>query len=312
MFGIDLHLHLDGAMPLPLIRELAKERDLIPKGKRVEDLVQAGAGCSNLQEFLNCFKLMEELLKEPAALERCAYELVRTLAGQGLGYAEIRFNPFLFTSEKMKEDEAVESVLRGMYRGSREESFKCGAILCALVHASDEENRRVLELAKEYRSKGVVGFDLAGPEGLVPMEHFRPLFREAADASIPFTIHAGECGDPDNIKTAVSFGAKRIGHGTAAIQSRETMNLLRREGVTLEVCVTSNVQTHAVNSLAEHPIRRFFDEGIRVTFNTDDMTVSGITLQSEADLLMREFGFDSGELEQMEKYALEAAFASDL
>lgn len=114
---------------------------------------------------------------------------------------------------------------------------------------------------------------------------FRPLFDKAARAGLLFTVHAGECGDPKNNETAVSFGARRIGHGTAAIYSPETMDLLRREDVTLEMCVTSNLQTCSVKSLADHPIRQFFDVGIKVTFNTDDPTVSEITLASGAVLV---------------------------
>ena len=184
-------------------------------------------------------------------------------------------------------------------------------ILCALVQGSDEQNRKALELTKQYFRKGIDGFDLAGPEGLVPMEHFRPLFAEVSRCSIPFTIHAGECGDPENVRTAVSFGAKRIGHGTAAAKSKEIMDLLRREDVTLEVCVTSNVQTCAVPDIASHPVRRFFDEGIKVTYNTDDMTVSGITLQSEAQLLSDKFGFTADELAQMQQNAAMASFAPE-
>ena len=309
--GIDLHLHLDGSMPLRLIRELAEKEGRIPAGKRVEDLVRVGKDCRSLKEFLSCFTLMEQLLGNKESLERCACELVETLSSQGLSYAEIRFSPFLFVSETMNEEEAVEAVISGVKQGCSRSGMPAGVILCALVQGSDEQNRKALELTKQYFRKGIDGFDLAGPEGLVPMEHFRPLFAEVSRCSIPFTIHAGECGDPENVRTAVSFGAKRIGHGTAAAKSKEIMDLLRREDVTLEVCVTSNVQNCAVPDIASHPVRRFFDEGIKVTYNTDDMTVSGITLQSEAQLLSDKFGFTADELAQMQQNAAMASFAPE-
>ena len=298
-------------MPMDLIRELALREGRVPEGKRVEDLVRVGEDCRSLPEFLSCFRLMEQLLGKKETLERCACELVEMLAAQGLFYAEIRFSPFLFVSEQMNEEEAVEAVISGVRRGSARSGMPAGVILCALVQGSDEQNRKALELTKQHFRKGIDGFDLAGPEGFAPMEHFRPLFAEAARCAIPFTIHAGECGDPENVRTAVSFGAKRIGHGTAAAGSGEIMALLRREEVTLEVCVTSNIQTCAVPDLDSHPIRRFFDEGVRVTFNTDDMTVSGITLQSEAQLLSRRFGFTEADLALMQRNAAMASFAPE-
>ncbi len=308
---IDLHLHLDGSMPLGLIRELAGQEGILKEEDRVEDLVLAGDRCEDLEQFLSCFRLMETLLTKRENVERTAYEIVKTLHAQGLCYAEIRFGPFIHTAEGFDEQMVTEAVISGMRRGCEETGFHAGAILCAVVHHMDLQNRSVLELAKEYLGRGVCGFDLAGPEGAVPMEHFRPLFAEAARAGVPFTIHAGECGSYENVMTAVSYGARRIGHGTAAVRSDECMKLLARENIPLEVCVTSNYQTQAVKSGETHPIRAFLEAGIPVTFNTDDMTVSGITLQSEAELLKTRFGFSDRELEDMQKTAVRASFAPE-
>lgn len=140
------------------------------------------------------------------------------------------------------------------------------------------------------------------------MEHFEPLFKKAYRKDIPFTIHAGECGDSDHILKAVSYGAKRIGHGCAAIHSETCMDLLKKEKITLEMCVISNLQTKAVASIKEHPLKAFYDRGIRVTYNTDNITVSDTTLNKEAELIKKYLGFTEADLRQMNRYALEGAF----
>ena len=154
--GIDLHLHLDGSMPMDLIRELAAKEGLVPAGKRVEEMVRVGKDCRSLTEFLSCFRLMEQLLGSRETLERCACELVEMLAAQGLFYAEIRFSPFLFVSERMNEEEAVEAVISGVRRGSARSGMPAGVILCALVQGSDAQNRKALELTKQYFGRGIL------------------------------------------------------------------------------------------------------------------------------------------------------------
>lgn len=122
------------------------------------------------------------------------------------------------------------------------------------------------------------------------------------------TIHAGEAAGPDSIRTALSYGAKRIGHGIAAASDPQLMETLAKEGVTLEICVTSNFQIKAVPSIKDHPIRRLFDAGVRVTVNSDNMTVSDTNLCKELELVKRTFQFTDQEMETLQEYAWEARF----
>ena len=304
----DLHLHLDGSLSIDVVRLLAAQIGYDFEGQDIKDSVSVGENCESLVDYLKCFDLPGQLLQTEEALTLASEDLTRNLAAQGLIYSEIRFAPQLHMRKGLSKERILEAVIKGMNRGMEGTDLKAGLLLCSMVNGSDKENEETFELASSYLGKGVVGVDIAGPEGLIPMAHFEPLFKRAGQKSIPFTIHAGECGDCENIIKAVSYGAKRIGHGCAAIQSESCMDLLKKEKITLEMCVISNLQTKAVPSIDQHPLKAFYDWGIPVTYNTDNMTVSDTTLEKEAELIQKHMGFTEADLRQMNRYALEAAF----
>lgn len=304
----DLHLHLDGSLSIDVVRLLAAQIGYDFEGQDIKDCVSVGENCESLVDYLKCFDLPGQLLQTEEALTLACEDLTRRLADQGLIYSEIRFAPQLHMRKGLSKEKVLEAVIKGMNKGMEGTALKAGLLLCAMVNGSDKENEETFELASSYLGKGVVGVDIAGPEGLVPMAHFEPLFKKAGQKNVPFTIHAGECGDCENIIKAVSYGAKRIGHGCAAIQSQSCMDLLKKEKITLEMCVISNLQTKAVPSIEKHPLKAFYDYGIPVTYNTDNMTVSDTTLEKEAELIQKYMGFTEADLRQMNRYALEAAF----
>lgn len=307
----DLHLHLDGSLSIDTVKLLAAQIGYDFEGQGGRESLVAGENCDSLVDYLKCFDLPGMLLQTEEALELASCDLTERLASQGLILSEIRFAPQLHTGKGLTKEKAVEAVIRGVKRGAGKSRIKAGILLCSMVNGPDRENEETFELARAYLGKGVVGLDLAGPEGLIPMEHFEPLFKAAGQKGIPFTIHAGECGDYENIIKAVHYGAKRIGHGCAAIRSEACMDLLKKEKITLEMCVVSNLQTKAVPSIEEHPLKAFYDRGIRVTYNTDNMTVSDTTLEKEAELIKKHMGFTEADLRQMNRYALESAFLEE-
>lgn len=308
---IDLHLHLDGSLSLEVVKKLSELIGFEYQGNDIKKLLTVGGECASLMDYLQCFQLPSMLLQTPKALELAAFDLVSRLAGQGLYYAEIRFAPQLHIQKGMDGQQAVEAVVKGISRGCKDTGFRANALLCAMVNGNDKDNQETIELARAYLGKGVAGADLAGPEGAVDMDHFKGLFKMAYSMDVPFTIHAGECGSYEHVAQAVSYGARRIGHGCGAVYSDACMKLLSSEKITLEMCVTSNLQTKAVPGLKEHPIRKFYDRGIRVTFNTDNMTVSDTTLEEEARLLTEFLGFSETDITKLERFAAEAAFVSD-
>ena len=169
-------------------------------------------------------------------------------------------------------------------------------------------NMETVLTAARFLGKGVVAADLAGAEGLYPTRDFGEEFALARRLGVPFTIHAGEADGPESIWKALEFGAVRIGHGVRAVEDEALMRELAQRGIPLEMCPTSNLQTRAVNSLTDYPLRNFLDRGIRVTVNSDNMTVSDTWAGKEFALLSREYGLTEEEAVKLLKNAKEAAF----
>ena len=306
---IDLHLHMDGSLSLPCFQTLASNIGLSMTDAQIRKAVMVSDTCQSLPEYLQCFELPTRLLQTEKALTLSTFDLIRNLEAQGLFYAELRFAPQHYTRQGLTQQQTVAAVLKGVDMAKKAGfHIRIGILLCMLVNGSPADNQETAELAVAYKDIGIAGLDLAGPESAVPMSEFQLLFHFAYQSGLPFTIHAGECGDYENISRAISFGARRIGHGCAARFSEECMHLLEKEQIVLEMCPTSNVQTKAVPTLSAHPIRIFFDRGIAVTVNTDNMTVSNTTLDKEYALLKKQFHFTDQELAKMSQTALRGAF----
>ena len=184
-------------------------------------------------------------------------------------------------------------------------------ITCAMRHHSEEENRRMIRTAREYLGYGVCAADLAGAEALYPMSEFMELFQETKKLGMPFTLHAGECGSVQNILDSVEAGAGRIGHGIAMRGHREVQKELQRKGIGIEMCPVSNLQTKAVESTKDYPMREFLDNGLKVTVNTDNRTVSNTTLTKELAFIQKTYGITDEEIRLMMKNAVDVAFADD-
>lgn len=310
---IELHLHLDGSLRPETVWELAKEQNIkLPANTvdEVRDQMQVPEDCRTLEEYLTRFDLPLLVLQTREALERAAFELTEDLAKEGVTYAEIRFAPQLSIKGGMTQEQAVEAAIEGVKRGMEQyPSIRVGLILCCMRGEDNEEwNLQTVEAAKKYLGDVVCAVDIAGAESLYPTERFAPVFEKVREYWLPSTIHAGEAAGPESMKTALAFGAKRIGHGVAAVEDPELVRRLIEEQITLEVCVTSNYQTKVVPSIEAHPIRRLFNAGVRVTVNSDNRTVSNTNVRKELDILRNVFGFKEQEIEKMEEYAWEARF----
>lgn len=310
---IELHLHLDGSLRPETVWELAKEQNIkLPANTvdEVRDQMQVPEDCRTLEEYLTRFDLPLLVLQTREALERAAFELTEDLAKEWVTYAEIRFAPQLSIKGGMTQEQAVEAAIEGVKRGMEQyPSIRVGLILCCMRGEDNEEwNLQTVETAKKYLGDVVCAVDIAGAESLYPTERFAPVFEKVREYGLPSTIHAGEAAGPESMKTALAFGAKRIGHGVAAVEDPELVRRLIEEQITLEVCVTSNYQTKVVPSIEAHPIRRLFNAGVRVTVNSDNRTVSNTNVRKELDILRNVFGFKEQEIEKMEEYAWEARF----
>ena len=310
---LDLHLHLDGALTPRMAGQLAEVQGIkLPAEDKetLKEMLMVPADCSSLNDFLKCFELPLSLMQTEMGI-RTAVELVReNIASQRVIYAEIRFAPQLHTRKGLTQEDVVKAALEGIHSPG----CKTNLILCCMRGADNEEaNAQTLELAKKYlvEDEGVVALDLAGAEALFPTRGYRELFARAKEYGIPFTIHAGEADGAESVRLAVEYGAARIGHGTRSYEDPEVMKLLQEKGIFLEMCPTSNRMTHAVPDMRDFPLISYLDRGIRVTLNTDDMGIEGITLRDEFRYIKESFDLTEEQRRILILNAIDAAFTSD-
>lgn len=284
---IDLHLHLDGSLPIRTVSKLAKiQRITLPESDdaQIKKLLSVNEKVQSLNDYLKCFDLPLSLLQSRESVELAVYELLEELAIQGLVYAEIRFAPQLHTKNGATQQEIIESAISGLVMAQNQFPIKSNLILCLMRGGSEEANRETVLLAEKYLGCGVCAIDLAGAEVLYKTAIYKELFSFARSLGVPFTIHAGEADTAQSVRDAVSFGARRIGHGVAAVDDGELLCEMREKNISIECCLKSNLQTKAVDELINHPIKRFLEFGINATINTDNMTVSDTTIKNEITL----------------------------
>ena len=313
---LELHLHLDGSLRPATVLELACQQGVdlgVQELDQVDFQMRVPANCTSLVEYLERFEMPLRVLQREDAIERVTFELVEDLARAGLSYVEIRFAPQLSVKQGLTQDQVVEAAIRGARRGMEAyPSIRVGLILCCMRGGDNEAlNLDTVETARKYLGDVVCAVDIAGAENLFATECFRPVFEKVRSYGLPMTIHAGEAAGPDSMRTALSFGTKRIGHGIRAVDDPQLIRELVRQEVTLEICVTSNVHTRLVDSAALHPVRQLFDAGVKVTVNSDNMTVSNTDLRKEMALLQEQLGFTDQEIDTMLGYAWDARFLKD-
>ena len=313
---VDLHLHLDGSMLPESAWEMAAERGIALPADTLEDFrrfIVVTADCRSVNEYLKRFEMPLQILQDRAALARTAYELVRLLAGQGLRYAEIRFAPQLHLRKELTQRDAVEAVLSGVQRAMGDyPTIDIGVILCAMCvgdyRLNMEANLQTVREAARALGEGVVAIDLAGAEGLTPLSGFAPVFDLAKELGVPFTCHAGDSQGPETVRDALDFGTKRIGHGHHIYEDRELCARAIRDGVTLEVCPTSNIQCSTRPSYEEHPLKKLMDMGLSCTINTDNMILSDIDLDKEYDRCIQRMGLTVADIIRCNINSVKAAF----
>jgi adenosine deaminase len=309
---IDLHLHLDGAIRVPTIAELGDELGIeLPTydPTKLASLVQVDHDCRSLTDFLKRFEVFYPILPFAKTQERIAYELCEDCRRDNVIYFEARFAPGLAASPRFSMEDSVVAALEGFRRGQRDFGIRCGLILCCYRSISVAENVETVKLAAKYRDQGVIGIDLAGDENHFAAAPHAAAFALARKLEMPITIHAGEGGQAENIREAVfTHGATRIGHGVSLQHDPELLKAVRDAGTVFEICLTSNLQTCTVSSLQAHPFKRFFDEKVRVTLNTDDPGISNITLSDEFELAARAYQFQPADIRTLLDNAAQAAF----
>jgi len=316
-----LHEHLDGGLRVSTVLDLAD--DLGYHGLPATDPVSLAAWfhqgeSGSLDRYLEAFVHTVGVMQTPEALERVAYESVVDLAADNAVYAEIRFGPSLHTAGQMRREDAIEAALSGLARGRAETGMSVWLIVDALRQETDSVE--VARAAGRFAGAGVVAFDLSGPEAGYPADLHVEACRIAKEAGLALTIHAGEGEGVRSIWLALDrCNAARIGHGVRIIEDTSgedgritefgpVARQVRDWRIPLEVSVMSNVHTGIAATPAEHPIRRLFDAGFRVTINTDNRLMSDISLGSEYALAHEVHGFTVAELGAITADSIAAGF----
>lgn len=307
----ELHCHLDGSVRPETLIDLGREyRKAMPRDDaeslreymRVDD-------ARSLEDYLARFDVTLSVMQTAEALERIAYELSIDAARDGVRYIEVRYSPVLNVRDGLSLGEAVEAPLRGLERAERDGGAMARVIVCGLRHLDPQTSMELARLAVSYKHRGVVAFDLAGGELGNPASAHASAFAYAREHDLPCTCHAGEGADASYVREAVHIcGAHRIGHATRLYEDESLTQYVNDRRIALEICLTSNVQTHAVESYEAHPLRKYFDRGMNVVLNTDNRLMSGTTLTDEYLVAAKRLGFTLDELAQIALNSFSSSF----
>lgn len=311
---VELHCHLDGCLRIDTILDLADKNKITLPVKNKDQLNKAlavGDNRSSLEEYLERFDITLSVMQTPESLERIAFELIEDVSEENVKYIEIRYSPILHTKTGMTPAETIEAVKEGLKKGEQEFGVKSGIIVCGIRNISPSVSLKLADLTVEYKNKGVLGFDLAGIEENFPAKDHKEAFYLIENNNINATIHAGEAFGPASIRQAIHYcNAHRIGHGTRLKEDKDLMNYVNDHRIPLEICLTSNWQTRSVRSLKYHPAKLYYDQGIRISLNTDNRLISDTTLTKEFALAHELFGWYLNDFRRMTITAMKSAFLS--
>jgi adenosine deaminase len=306
----ELHVHLDGCLRPSTMLELARVQGIRLPADTPRGLAEALSvkHATSLEEYLTKYEFTLAVMQTAPALERVAYEFVLDAAADGVRYVEVRYSPLLHRPA-LTLAQALEAPLAGIRRGAAETGTKVALIVCGIRTRAAAESLELARAAADYRTAGVVAFDLAGPERGFPARDHAAAFAYAAQHGMACTCHAGEGDGPHAIHEALHVcGAQRIGHGTRLEEDPALLEYVIAQKIPLEMCLTSNLHTRTVPSIAAHPFKRYLDQGVVVTLNTDGQLMDGISLTDEYFLAHSAFGLTKPDLARVVLNACESAF----
>lgn len=311
----DIHRHLDGNIRPQTILDLGRQYNLALPATTLEALIPHVQVTSNEPDLVSFLSKLDWGVKALATLEAChrvAYENIEDAARNGLHYVELRFSPgYMAMTHQLPVDGVVEAVIAGVRKGCKD--FNVEARLIGIMSRTFGETACLRELdALLAHRDGITALDLAGDELGFPGSLFLSHFNRARDAGLHITVHAGEAAGPESIWQAIrELGAERIGHGVKAVEDPALMAFLAEQRIGVESCLTSNIQTSTVSSLAQHPLKTFLEHGMLASINTDDPAVQGIDIQHEYHVAAPAAGLTPAQIRQAQINGLEIAFLTD-
>ena len=312
---IELHCHLDGSVRVNTIIDIAKKENIkLDSYKKcdIENIVQVPSDCTSLNEYLKRFDLPNKVMQNSKNLKRITFELLEDAYNENVKYIEIRFAPMLHLNGGLSVKEVIQSVIDGINEAEKIYDIKGNIILSCMKNMSEEDAILVIEEGKEFLNKGVVAIDLAGPEEEGFARTYERAMKLAKRYGYNITIHAGEAASGQNVIDCINIlKAQRIGHGVRIKDMKEAYDLVKNTGVTLEMCPTSNIQTKAIEDFKKYPLYDFYKDGINLSINTDNRTVSNIDLTNEIKIISNEFNMSKEEYKDIYLKSVDASFADE-
>jgi adenosine deaminase len=301
-------VHLEGAIPHGALFDLIQKYGGDPSVPDVTALARRFA-YKNFEQFIEAWSWKNQFLREYEDFTHAAELTAREMANRNIRYAEMFFSPSLFTKYGLEVQELTHAVRNGL---SRVPEIEISLVADLVRDYSPKSEMTTLKRLNEVKEDGVIGIGIGGSEHEFPLEPFKPLFEEARMMGFHLTAHAGEAAGPESVWSAIRhLHVDRIGHGTRAHEDPELLDHLQKHKIPLELCPLSNVCTGVVRSIAEHPVRKYFERGLLISVNTDDPMMFGNSLEREYELLVQECGFTRKEICQLIRLGLESSWLSE-
>jgi aminodeoxyfutalosine deaminase len=304
----ELHLHLEGTIEPATLADLSRRHDSSPL---TLEQAQAIYQYKDFTGFMMAFKAVAERLRTAEDYELIAYRMLERLSQQGVIHAEVYVSVgVVYYWKKMDFDPLFVGMERGRRRAEKDFGITAYWIFDAARQFGVEEAARVFRRAAALRKEhpSIIGIGIGGDERHTGADPFRELYAEAREAGLRLTAHGGETVGPEGVWGAINIGAERIGHGLSAIHDRELMGVLAERQIPIEINITSNLKTGCCKSLADHPVRQYFDAGLMITLNSDDPAMFLSDLENEYRIAQSEFGFCDEHLRELAANSIEASF----
>lgn len=301
----ELHLHLEGTIEPETLVELSHQHDIVPLTlEEAQKLYEY----PDFHGFMMAFKAVTQRLLTAADFELIVYRMMERLHRQNVLHAEVYISVGVVHWRQHEFEPLFEGIERGRERGAQDFGVSVFWIFDAVRHFGTEPAQKVFELAMRYKDRHVIGVGIGGDERRGPAEPFRALYVDAARNGLRRTAHAGETTGPESMWDALNIGAERLGHGLAAIQDNDLMQVLAERQIPIEICLTSNVRTGCLRDIQQHPVRRMFEEGLLLTINSDDPAMFHTSLTREYEIAQNVFGFTDEHLRELARNSFEASF----
>lgn len=311
---VELHLHLEGAIPLATLFDFIQKRGNNKLIKNLDDLKRR-LTYSNFTQFIKVWLWKNNFITEYEDFEELAYRVLQNLSQQNVKYVETFYSPrdFTFRNKKLSACGITESLIRGKKRAFNDFGIRSELIVDIVRDYGPRMGMNLIKELSAYLGRGLIGIGLGGSEKLFPAGLFTKVYQEARNRGFRLTAHAGETDGANSIWAALDeLGTERIGHGFRAYKDPRLIDHLKEKQIPLELCVVSNIKTQVCKTFKDHPVRNYFKNGLMITINSDDPTMFNTSITNEYLVLIQKFGFSLEEIKKLNFNSIQASFMTDI